>query len=59
MAIDPIEVRLSRAGRFKGIRGRTIIMELNGERLVPIDADLVVDAEGPATRAATSARRAL
>lgn len=49
MAIDPIEVTLSRTGRFKGIRGRTIIMETRGERMMPIDADLVVEAEGPAT----------
>lgn len=58
MAIDPIEVRLSRTGRFKGIRGRTIIMELNGDRLVPIDADLVVEAEGPASCTSTSSRSA-
>jgi hypothetical protein len=61
MAIDTIEVRLSRAGQFKGIRGRTIIMELSGERLVPIDADLVVEAERsgtcmPATRAEAPTR---
>lgn len=49
MAIDPIEVTLSRAGQFKGIRGRTIIMETRDGRMVPIDADLVVEAEGPAT----------
>jgi hypothetical protein len=55
MAIDPIEVTLSRTGQFKRIRGRTIIMEPRGERLVPIDADLVVEAEGPGT--CTSATR--
>jgi hypothetical protein len=49
MGIDPIEVTLSRTGRFKGIRGRTIIMEARGERMLPVDADLVVEAEGPAT----------
>ena len=49
MAIDPIEVTLSRTGHFKEIRGRTIIMEANGDRMVPVDADLVVEAEGPAT----------
>lgn len=48
MAIDPIYVTLSRAGKFKGVRGRTIIIEPNGERGVPIDADLVVEAETPA-----------
>jgi hypothetical protein len=65
MAIDPIEVRLSCTGRFTGIRGRTIIMELRGERLMPIDADLVVEADAPntctpATRATApmSSRRA-
>jgi hypothetical protein len=47
MAIDPIYVTLSRAGKFMGIRGRTIIMEPKGERGVPIDADLVVEAEAP------------
>jgi hypothetical protein len=54
MAIDPIFVTLSRTGQFRGIRGRTIIMELQGERLVPIDADLVVDAEGPNTCSPTT-----
>jgi hypothetical protein len=49
MAIDPIEVTLSRAGQFRGIRGRTIIMETSNGRMMPIDADLVVEAEGPAT----------
>lgn len=48
MAIAPIDVTLSRAGRFKGIRGRTIIMELRGDRGVPIDADLIVEAEAKA-----------
>jgi hypothetical protein len=49
MAIDPIEVTLSRTGQFKGIRGRTIIMEMRGERMMPIDAELVVEAERPTT----------
>lgn len=48
MAIDPIYVTLSRAGKFKGIRGRTIIIEPNGDDGIPIDADLVVEAEAPA-----------
>jgi len=47
MAVDPIDVTLSPRGSFEGIRGRTIIMETKGEGLVPIDADLVVEAEAP------------
>jgi hypothetical protein len=48
MAIDPIVVLLSRTGKFKGIRGRTIILEPSGKWGKPIDADLVVEAEAPA-----------
>jgi hypothetical protein len=45
MAIAPIIVTLSRDGDFKGIVGRSILMELDHGRLKPIDADLVVDSE--------------
>jgi hypothetical protein len=45
MAIAPIIVSLSRDGSFKGIAGRSILMELDDGRLRPIDADLVVEAE--------------
>jgi hypothetical protein len=45
MAIAPIIVTLSRDGSFKGIGGRSILMELDRGRLKPIDAELVVDSE--------------
>ena len=48
MAIDPIYVTLSKEGRFRGIAGRSIVMERVGNRLTPIDADLVVESEAPA-----------
>ena len=48
MAIDPIYVTLSKAGRFRGIAGRTIVMEKVGSKRIPIDADLVVESEAPA-----------
>jgi hypothetical protein len=48
MVIDPIYVTLSKEGRFRGIAGRSIVMEKIGEKRVPIDADLVVESEAPA-----------
>jgi hypothetical protein len=48
MAISPIYVTLSSDGRFRGISGRSIVMERNGTKLIPIDADLVVESEAPA-----------
>lgn len=48
MAIDPIYVTLSKEGRFRGIAGRTIVLEKIGDRRTPIDADLVVESEAPA-----------
>ena len=48
MAIDPIYVTLSKEGKFRGIAGRTIVMEKDGQKLIPIDADLVVESEAPA-----------
>lgn len=48
MAISPIYVTLSQDGRFRGITGRSIVMEKSGTRLIPIDADLVVESEAPA-----------
>jgi hypothetical protein len=47
MAIDPIYVTLSKDGRFKGIAGRSIIMEQTGNEFRPVDADLVVESEIP------------
>jgi len=47
MAIDPIYVTLSKEGRFRGIAGRSIVMEKVGDKRVPIDADLVVESEVP------------
>jgi hypothetical protein len=49
MAVDPIHVTLSKNGRFRSVTGRTIIIEKDGRRLVPIDADLVVESEVPAS----------
>jgi hypothetical protein len=49
MAVDPVHVILSKEGRFRGVTGRTIIIETDGRRLVPIDADLVVESEAPAS----------
>jgi hypothetical protein len=48
MAIDPIYVTLSKEGRFRGIAGRSIVMEKSGGKYIPIDADLVVESEAPA-----------
>ena len=48
MAIDPIYVTLSKEGRFRGSAGRSMLMEKRGNKLVPIDADLVVESEAPA-----------
>lgn len=47
MAIDPIYVTLSKDGRFKGIAGRSIIMEHTGNKFMPVDADLIVESETP------------
>jgi hypothetical protein len=45
MAIAPIVVTLAPDGTFKGIAGRSILMELDGGHLRPIDADLIVESE--------------
>jgi hypothetical protein len=49
MAIDPIFVTLSKEGRFRGIAGRSIVMEKIGDKRTPIDADLVVESEARAS----------
>jgi hypothetical protein len=56
MAIDPIYVTLSKEGRFRGISGRSIVMEKLGGKFVPIDADLVVESEAPAACAPSPAQ---
>ena len=48
LAVAPIHVTLSKEGAFRGVTGRTIVMEADGDRLIPIDADLVVESESPA-----------
>jgi hypothetical protein len=47
LAIEPIYVTLSKEGKFRGIAGRSIVMENVGDRRTPIDADLVVESEAP------------
>jgi hypothetical protein len=49
MAVDPIFVTLSKEGRFRGIAGRSIVMEQLGGKRTPIDAELVVESEAPAS----------
>jgi hypothetical protein len=45
MAVAPIYVTLSKEGKFRGIAGRSIVMEKIGKKRTPIDADLVVESE--------------
>ncbi len=45
LAISPIYVTLSPTGSFRGITGRSILMETDGRKMIPIDADLVVESE--------------
>jgi hypothetical protein len=45
MAVAPIYVTLSKEGKFRGIAGRSIVMEMIGNERTPIDADLVVESE--------------
>jgi hypothetical protein len=45
MAVAPIYVTLSKEGKFRGIAGRSIVMEMIGNKRTPIDADLVVESE--------------
>ena len=47
MAVAPIYVTLSKEGKFRGIAGRSIVMEMIGNKRTPIDADLVVESEAP------------
>jgi hypothetical protein len=48
MAIDPLIVTLSKDGRFRGVAGRTIIVEQVDRERVPVDADLWVESESEA-----------
>lgn len=47
MAVAPIYVTLSKDGKFRGIAGRSVVMEKIGNKRIPIDADLVVESEVP------------
>jgi hypothetical protein len=49
MAVSPIYVTLSKDGKFRGITGRSIVIEKDGKQFRPIDADLVVESETPAS----------